>query len=74
MFTGADMISCYPLDTALPLEDLEAQHRQNEQLLEQCFLQRAMLASQREMLANQRMAALRFTGPNAKYSRNITGS
>ena len=58
------MISCYPLDTALPLEDLEAQHRLNEKLLEQCVLQRAMLASQREMLANQRMATMRFTDPN----------
>ena len=58
------MISCYPLDTALPLDNLEQQHKQNAKLLEQCFLQRAMLASQREMLANQRMAALRFTDPN----------
>jgi hypothetical protein len=61
------MINCYPLGTALPLEDLEQQRKQNSELLKQCRLQRAMLASQRERLANQRIATPKSETPtNAK--------
>ena len=50
------MIRCYPLDTALPLDDFEQQHRQNTAILMYCFEQRTMLAAQREALTRHRFA------------------
>lgn len=62
------MISCHRLDSALPLEDLEQQHKQNIELLKQCRVQRAMLASQREMLSNRNIETSRFADPNPTQS------
>lgn len=49
------MISSYPLNCAMPLDGLEQQHKQNTALLMHCREQRAMLATQREALASQRI-------------------
>ena len=44
---------CYPLDSAMPLDDLEQQHKQNTAILTQCRVQCTMLGVQRELLAKQ---------------------